>query len=259
MVLGQHGYEVGQVSGSTSELIAWARREQPDACLIDRSAPRDGDAATIAALRAVSGETAVLMLGADPSPEAADRAIAAGAAGYVHQSRSLESLVAGLGRALAGEVVVDLPDAAPVRRPRRPDPAQRLAERLTARERECLMMLLEGLDTAAMIERLGVSRTTVRTHLQAVRTKLGVHSRLEAASFAVRHRLAETWSVPAPAPGAAVRTAVVAPAAKVQPIRPARPGTARRTATARTAAARTAGARAAGARAVASLPPAARQ
>ena len=56
------------------------------------------------------------------------------------------------------------------------------------------MMLVEGLDTAAMVDLLGVSRTTVRTHLQSVLTKLGVHSRLEAASFAVRHRLPDLWS-----------------------------------------------------------------
>ena len=37
--------------------------------------------------------------------------------------------------------------------------------------------------------RLGVSAATVRTHVQAVLAKLGVHSRLEAASFAVRHSL----------------------------------------------------------------------
>ena len=63
-------------------------------------------------------------------------------------------------------------------------------------------MLVEGLDTAAMVERLGVSRTTVRTHLQAVLTKLGVHSRLEAASFAVRHRLPDIWSEDVPAAAA---------------------------------------------------------
>ena len=40
-----------------------------------------------------------------------------------------------------------------------------------------------------MVARLGVSRTTVRSHVQALLTKLGVHSRLEAASFAVRYRL----------------------------------------------------------------------
>ena len=48
---------------------------------------------------------------------------------------------------------------------------------------------MEGLDTGAMVARLGVSRATVRSHVQALLTKLGVHSRLEAASFAVRYRL----------------------------------------------------------------------
>ena len=60
-------------------------------------------------------------------------------------------------------------------------------------------MLVEGLDTAAIVARLGISRTTVRTHLQAVLTKLGVHSRLEAASFAVRHGLPGAWSGDDPA------------------------------------------------------------
>ena len=64
-----------------------------------------------------------------------------------------------------------------------------LAEHLTGREWQCLAMLVEGLNTTAMTARLGVSRTTVRTHVQALLTKLGVHSRLEAASLAVRYRL----------------------------------------------------------------------
>jgi two-component system nitrate/nitrite response regulator NarL len=64
-----------------------------------------------------------------------------------------------------------------------------LAAHLTGREWECLELLVEGLDTTTMARRLGVSRTTIRTHVQALLTKLGVHSRLEAASFAVRNRL----------------------------------------------------------------------
>jgi DNA-binding CsgD family transcriptional regulator len=56
---------------------------------------------------------------------------------------------------------------------------------------ECLALLVEGLDTAAIARKLTVSRTTVRTHVQSVLTKLGVHSRLEAASFAVRYYLLE--------------------------------------------------------------------
>jgi two-component system, NarL family, nitrate/nitrite response regulator NarL len=42
-----------------------------------------------------------------------------------------------------------------------------------------------------MTLRLGVSTTTVRSHVQALLTKLGVHSRLEAATFAVRYDLVD--------------------------------------------------------------------
>jgi len=52
-----------------------------------------------------------------------------------------------------------------------------------------LGFLVEGLDTSAMAARFGISQATVRSHIQAVLTKLGVHSRLEAASLAVRYHL----------------------------------------------------------------------
>jgi DNA-binding CsgD family transcriptional regulator len=116
---------------------------------------------------------------------------------------------------LCGEVVVNVPSR-PARRLSRPDQAEGLAALLTCRERQCLLMLVEGLDTAAMVARLGVSRTTVRTHLQAVLTKLGVHSRLEAASFAVRYGLPDAWS--------GDRLAIAA--SKMRAIRPPRPAAA---------------------------------
>jgi two-component system, NarL family, nitrate/nitrite response regulator NarL len=229
-VLTQHGYGVGAVARSADEMVSLVRRERPDAVLMDRNAPAADDAQTIGRLRAASESTCVIVLSANPSGEAVSRALDAGASGYLHQSRGVGALVAALERVLRGEVVVDVPEAAPpTRRPAESNQALRLAAHLTSRERECLMMLVEGLDTAAMVSRLGVSRTTVRTHLQAVLTKLGVHSRLEAASFAVRHRLPDLWSgeesLPAAAP-AARAAGIPAPrvsarmASTVRPIRP---------------------------------------
>jgi DNA-binding CsgD family transcriptional regulator len=66
-----------------------------------------------------------------------------------------------------------------------------MANYLTHRELECLALLAAGLDTAAMAARLGLSTTTIRSHVQAVLTKLGVHSRLEAASLAMRYHLVD--------------------------------------------------------------------
>ena len=58
-----------------------------------------------------------------------------------------------------------------------------------------LTLLVRGADGATMASRLGISRNTVRTHVQNILTKLQVHSRLEAATFAVRHRLVEVPAV----------------------------------------------------------------
>jgi PAS domain S-box-containing protein len=60
---------------------------------------------------------------------------------------------------------------------------------LTRREFEILRLIASGANTRTIAERLGVSPTTVRNHIQNILRKLDVHSRLEAAAYVVRHRL----------------------------------------------------------------------
>jgi PAS domain S-box-containing protein len=60
---------------------------------------------------------------------------------------------------------------------------------LSRRELEVLQLMTQGLNTAAIADRLHVSRATVRNHAQNIFAKLGVHSRLEAVAFAAKHRL----------------------------------------------------------------------
>jgi two-component system nitrate/nitrite response regulator NarL len=195
-VLIQRGYEVGAVARSPEEMIAFVRHQRPDACLIDCNLAVDEGIRTIQRVIEASESTTVVVLGADPDVDAAELAMDAGASGYLHQSRGVEVLVSALERMPSGERVIDLPDASPARRLRRSSHADTVAATLTGRERECLSLLVAGLDTAAIVAQMGVSRTTVRTHLQSVLTKLGVHSRLEAASFAVRHHLVDAWADP---------------------------------------------------------------
>ena len=64
-----------------------------------------------------------------------------------------------------------------------------LADQLTDRELEILAMLVRGYGSAEMSRQLGISMNTVRSHIQNILPKLQVHSRLEAAAFAVRHGL----------------------------------------------------------------------
>lgn len=188
-VLAAEGFSVLAAAGSLTATIDAVRTHRPEVCLVDRHFA-DGDAvAAIDNILAVSPGTRVLILTADRDTEVMLRAIKVGATGYVHKTRGVRALVEAVARVADGEVVVDAPRTS--RQRTAGNDARRLAEHLTARERECLTLLVEGLDTRAMTERLGVSTTTVRSHVQGVLTKLGVHSRLEAASLAVRYDLVD--------------------------------------------------------------------
>ncbi len=59
-------------------------------------------------------------------------------------------------------------------------------DRLTARQLEILQEMAEGRSPSEIAERLGISRHTLRTHVQNILTKLGVHSKLQALAHAIR-------------------------------------------------------------------------
>ncbi len=60
------------------------------------------------------------------------------------------------------------------------------ASLLTPRERQVISLLAAGASTREMAERLGVSKATIRNHVQSILGKLGVHSRLEAVALVRR-------------------------------------------------------------------------
>jgi len=188
-VLTEHGCVVTTAS-TVAETVAAVSKLQPDVCLMDRYFAHEDGIAALDQIMDACARTKVLILSADGDSDAIMRAMGAGAAGYVHKTRGVSVLKRAIDRVLRGEVVVEVPSAANLQpQLARQHEALRLVGYLTARERQCLELLVEGHDTAGMVSRLGVSAATVRTHVQALLNKLGVHSRLEAAAFAVQHGL----------------------------------------------------------------------
>jgi two-component system, NarL family, nitrate/nitrite response regulator NarL len=194
-VLPERGIDVVGTASTLAATAAAVQRHRPDACLLARRFP-DGDGIdAVGGLLRLHPAMKVLMLVADGDAHGMRRALDAGAAGYLDKGRGLTVLVDAIHAALGGRVVVELTVGSAARTAEHSH-AQRLAAHLTARERECLELLVDGAPTTDMANRLGVSTTTVRTHVQAILTKLGVHSRLEAASFALRHGLAGGFDQP---------------------------------------------------------------
>ena len=65
------------------------------------------------------------------------------------------------------------------------------AQFLTARERQVLRLLVVGESTQGIARRLGVTRSTARSHVQSLLGRLAVHSRVEAVRYALSHDLVD--------------------------------------------------------------------
>ncbi|MFI9584000.1 LuxR C-terminal-related transcriptional regulator [Streptomyces sp. NPDC052236] len=140
-----------------------------------------------------SGQLAVrtVVLAEKDDPRRAALALQAGASGWVAKDCSLQRLLAVIRGVLRDET--HLPPALltgvlrelTAARKHRTD-SERLVESLTPREREVLRCMVAGLGRKAVAERLFLSPHTVRTHMQNVLSKLGVHSTLAAVALARR-------------------------------------------------------------------------
>jgi DNA-binding NarL/FixJ family response regulator len=115
-------------------------------------------------------------------------AVEAGCSSFATMDKSDEELVTAVRAASTGEAHLHPELVAGL--VQRLDRTQRLAsDDLTARELEVLNLLASGLGNAALAEKLGVSINTVRHHVQSILNKLGVHTKLQAVTTAMREGL----------------------------------------------------------------------
>jgi DNA-binding NarL/FixJ family response regulator len=141
-------------------------------------------AETLAAAKAASPTTKLLVLSGDAHPDTTAAVLSSGADGCLAKDRSSRQVATALRQLAAGEkAVVTAPEPRLDR-----DPGVELRVRtLTPREREILGLLTIGWSNRRIAEATQLSYLTVRSHTQNLLLKLGVHSQLEAVAFAVEH------------------------------------------------------------------------
>jgi DNA-binding NarL/FixJ family response regulator len=184
---------VGAAADGESALELVADRA-PDVVLMDLDLPGLNGVETTRLIAKSSPLTRVLVLTISAEEENIVDAIAAGACGYLLKGTSLESLVAGIKAAVAGESVVSPAIAGKlferVRIEEISPPAEQVAlSRLSQREIEVLKLVAGGKRNAQIAAELLISPHTVRNHVANIFEKLQVHSRLEVAACAIRNRL----------------------------------------------------------------------
>jgi NarL family two-component system response regulator LiaR len=178
---------VAEASGGAQGLALCAQ-QTPDVILMDMVMPGMDGATATAAIRERYPQVQILALTSFYEQDLIERALHAGAIGYLLKNVSAQELAqairdAHVGRStLAPEATQVLVQAAH-RKPRG------TKHGLTEREREVLGLLAEGLSNAQIAERLVISVATVKYHVSGILTKLGVTSRTEAITRAWQDRL----------------------------------------------------------------------
>lgn len=167
--------------------IQLCARIQPDVILMDMVMPHiDGVAAT-RTIRERFPTVQVIALTSFKEEELVQNALEAGAIGYLLKDVSAEKLAQAIRAAHAGRSTLS-PEAAQAlvhaaTQPPTPDYA------LTEREQDVLALIVEGLNNTEIARKLGVSPSTIKSHVSHILAKLDVSSRTEAATLAVRHQL----------------------------------------------------------------------
>jgi NarL family two-component system response regulator LiaR len=179
--------ELAGEAASGQAAIQLCAQLQPDVVLMDMVMP-DMDGATATRLiRKQSESIQVLALTSFKEEVLVNSALQAGAIGYLLKDVSADELAQAIRAAHAGRATLS------------PDAAQALVHAasqppapgfdLTERERDVLALMVEGLNNTQIAGWLTVSPSTVKSHVSNILSKLGVSSRTEAVTLALRHGL----------------------------------------------------------------------
>jgi DNA-binding NarL/FixJ family response regulator len=181
----EHAFAGARISDaeSVNEIGELAASDPPDVVIVDpwRAGVEVGDV-----VRRLQNEVKapIVVFTSDGGARLLSEALKAGVKGYVRKDSPSEDLVRAIEAARAGEFYVDPGLSSTIVL----DEGDRT---LSARQREILQMLADGMQTDAVAEKLGLSTETVRTHTKRILAKLEASTRTQAVAIGIRHGLIE--------------------------------------------------------------------
>jgi NarL family two-component system response regulator LiaR len=162
---------------------------KPDVVLMDLVMEGMDGAEATSAIRKACPEIQVIALTSYKDEDLVQRAIQAGAIGYLLKNVTAAELAEAIRSAKAGRPTL-APEAAQALIHATTKPPK-LGFDLTPRELEVLALMSEGLSNPEIAERLVISRSTVKHHVRAILSKLGASSRTAAVALALKNNLVE--------------------------------------------------------------------
>ncbi len=187
------GMKVVAATGDSEEAVGLIESLKPDLAVIDlRMAPIDG-LRLLRRLRDAGSKVPVVILTMSDSRDDLAAALRMGARGYLLKDMDPNDVIEAISRAARGELVVAPAMTAKLagllEEGKQRQERETSLDLLTAREREILSYVSRGLSNKAIAKTLGISHDTVKLHVRHILSKLGFSSRVEAAVFAIEHRI----------------------------------------------------------------------
>ena len=192
---------VGEATGAP-DLFKLIDLHQPDVVLIAFDGASEREFTMLEELPRVAARAPTLMLVSELHAGFQATAIERGVMGVVPKSHSAELLVKAVQKISSGELWLDRSQTADVvnrltRRRADDDPEVTKIASLTARERQIVALVTEGLDNKEIAERLFISESTARNHLTSILDKLQLSNRFQLAVYAFRRGLVFCPQTPA--------------------------------------------------------------
>lgn len=190
----QRGFAVVGEAESGREALKLARTLVPDIVLMDVSMPDLNGIEASRQLRAEQPEVRVLALSMYSNRQFIEGMLSAGVSGYLLKDCVMDELANAIRAVANGQTYLSPKIAGTVVRgflERNATGGEPPSTLLTAREREVLQLIAEGVTTRDIAERLHVSPKTVETHRRNLMEKLDLHSIAELTKFAIREGITE--------------------------------------------------------------------
>ena len=177
---------VGEAS-SGSKALALCQQELPDVILTDMVMPgMDGLETTRKVLEQYPSVKIIILTSFTKDTMVQD-ALQAGATSYLLKDSSIDQLAEAIRAAYTGQPTLSSEATRALVNSKSGPPS--FEPGLTAREKQVLALIVEGLSNEEIADRLVISHATARHHVSACISKLGVKNRTQAASLAVKHKL----------------------------------------------------------------------
>jgi len=176
-------------AGSGQEAVDVCERLLPDVVLMDLMMPGMDGATATRVIRQRHPATQVIALTSFREENLVQQVLEAGAIGYLLKNVTADELADAIRKAHKGRPTL-APEAtqALIHAATQPPP---LGHDLTAREREVLSFMVQGITNPQIAQELFVSRSTVKFHVSSILSKLSAASRTEAVALALQHGLVE--------------------------------------------------------------------